>query len=52
MSEPDLPLWEIVQTYHPVARGFYALFAEAGLATTLRRDLAGRPRCLVLRPRN
>lgn len=31
MSEPDLPLWEIVQTYHPVARGFYALFAEAGL---------------------
>jgi DNA-binding MarR family transcriptional regulator len=31
VSEPDLPLWEIVQTYHPVARGFHALFAEVGL---------------------
>ncbi|MEJ2890842.1 MarR family winged helix-turn-helix transcriptional regulator [Actinomycetospora aeridis] len=31
MTQPDLPLWEIVQTYHPVARGFHALFAEAGL---------------------
>ncbi|GLZ45369.1 hypothetical protein Acsp06_15540 [Actinomycetospora sp. NBRC 106375] len=31
MSEPDLPLWEIVQTYHPVARGFHALFGAVGL---------------------
>jgi DNA-binding MarR family transcriptional regulator len=34
VTEPDLPLWEIVQAYHPVARGFHALFAEVGLTPT------------------
>ena len=30
----DLPLWELVQTYHPVARGFGEVFAAAGLTPT------------------
>jgi DNA-binding MarR family transcriptional regulator len=34
MGEPDLPLWEIVQTYHPVARRFHAVFGAIGLTPT------------------
>lgn len=30
----DLPLWELVQTYHVVARGFTDVFAAAGLSAT------------------
>lgn len=30
----DLALWELVQTYHPVARGFGEVFAAAGLTAT------------------
>jgi DNA-binding MarR family transcriptional regulator len=30
----DLPLWELVQTYHVVARGFTEVFAAAGLSAT------------------
>ena len=28
---PDLPLWEVVRTYHPVARGFGEVFSAVGL---------------------
>jgi DNA-binding MarR family transcriptional regulator len=34
VSEPVLPLWEIVQTYHPVARRFHAVFGALGLTPT------------------
>ncbi|TDD22008.1 MarR family winged helix-turn-helix transcriptional regulator [Nonomuraea diastatica] len=33
-GEPDLPLWELIQTSHVVARGFTALFASVGLTPT------------------
>lgn len=32
--EPDLPLWELVRTYHPVARGFGEVFSSVGLTPT------------------
>ncbi len=34
MAEPDLPLWELIQTSHVVARRFTEVFAEAGLTPT------------------
>ncbi len=34
MSEPPLPLWELVQTSHVVARRFRELFARHGLTPT------------------
>jgi release factor glutamine methyltransferase len=37
-----------VEIGHEQAGGAGALFGAAGLAVTLRRDLAGRPRCLTL----
>ncbi|WP_165436283.1 MarR family winged helix-turn-helix transcriptional regulator [Amycolatopsis suaedae] len=33
-GEPELPLWELVQTYHVVARGFTDVFATVGLTPT------------------
>lgn len=32
--DEDFPLWELVQTFHVVARGFHRVFAEAGLTPT------------------
>ncbi|RZT84737.1 DNA-binding MarR family transcriptional regulator [Pseudonocardia sediminis] len=34
MPDDDLPLWELIQTSHVVARGFHRVFAEAGLSAT------------------
>ncbi|MFP5022995.1 MarR family winged helix-turn-helix transcriptional regulator [Pseudonocardia phyllosphaerae] len=34
MQEPDVPLWELVQTAHVVTRGFHRVFARAGLTAT------------------
>ncbi|MGO0578194.1 MarR family winged helix-turn-helix transcriptional regulator [Ornithinimicrobium panacihumi] len=34
MTQPVLPLWELIQTSHLVARGFRGLFAEHGLSPT------------------
>ncbi len=34
VADADLPLWELVQTYHVVARGFTEVFAAAGLSPT------------------
>jgi DNA-binding MarR family transcriptional regulator len=31
---PELPLWELVRTYHPAARRFGEVFAAAGLGPT------------------
>jgi DNA-binding MarR family transcriptional regulator len=45
--DEDLPLWELVQTFHVVARGFQRVFAEAGLTPTqfgVLAELADRER--------
>ncbi len=34
MAEADLPLWELIQTSHVVARRFTEVFAAAGLTPT------------------
>lgn len=34
MAEADLPLWELIQTSHVVARRFAEVFAAAGLTPT------------------
>ncbi|MBW0104756.1 MarR family winged helix-turn-helix transcriptional regulator [Pseudonocardia sp. KRD291] len=34
MPYDDVPLWELIQTSHVVARGFHRVFAEAGLTAT------------------
>lgn len=45
--DEDFPLWELVQTFHVVARGFHRVFAEAGLTPTqfgVLAELADRER--------
>lgn len=45
--DEDFPLWELVQTFHVVARGFQRVFAEAGLTPTqfgVLAELADRER--------
>lgn len=45
--DEDLPLWELVQTFHVVSRGFHRVFAEAGLTPTqfgVLAELADRER--------
>lgn len=45
--DEDYPLWELVQTFHVVARGFHRVFAEAGLTPTqfgVLAELADRER--------
>jgi hypothetical protein len=34
VAEADLPLWELIQTSHVVARRFAEVFAAAGLTPT------------------
>lgn len=45
--DEDFPLWELVQTFHVVARGFHRVFDQAGLSATqfgVLAELADRER--------